>query len=270
MVQTKRQINTRLDRNGYFDVERREERAARAFDAADIDTPSDITSIRGYAPDTNIIMSDTERAAAQTAAPAPSAKTALPELEPLYTTLETAKNKLATELPKRPEKDKKPLNQEDLMPSVKTRRIADRTMAEKPVNADARKEEAEAAVERRSESRMSPKTKMLLFVYIAVALALAIAVIATGVSISKAAATADAYAQAISQKQTVIAEQETEIAASVDANTIADKALELGMTYAPSSSDATVSRVEKVEYPEPETHGNAFDKFSDWLSKIVM
>lgn len=173
----------------------------------------------------------------------------------------------AAELPPRPEKAKRPLEKDDIMPTLKTR-----SMLATPIEEDvaaAPVELNDAVPTRRERTQLSPKLKVMLFVYLAIALVLAIAVIATGVSISRTAAAADRLATEIAAKQNVIAAQTTEIAASTDPDAIRDEAISLGMTYAGDPA-ATAPTVGKVEYPTPTEHTNGFDGFCDWLSNVLM
>lgn len=168
-------------------------------------------------------------------------------------------------LPPRPEKAKRAHEKDDIMPTLKTRSVLST-----PIEEDVQPIELNDAVPtKRQRTQLSPKIKVMLFVYLAIALVLAVAVIATGVSISKATAAADTLAQEIAAKQTLIANQQTDIAASTDPDAIRDEAINLGMTYAgdPAGSATTVG---KVEYPDPPVHTNGFDGFCDWLTRVLM
>ncbi len=264
MIQTKRQIQNARDRFGGYAADSR----SATMEPASFDTPSDIYSTSPYVGGGSIIMSDPRPAVEDirradvrdTAAPA---KTEIPSApaDPLYSTRETLKP--VQDLPKRPERAKKTLVHEEVMPSIRSRLgIADEDKA-------AHAELEDAIPERSARRQMSPKTKVMLFIYVAIALVLAIAVIATGVSISNASADAERISHEISAKQATVAEQQTQIALGTDPDAIRDKAIGLGMTYTPEDS-ATATLVDKVDYPLPTPHTNGFDGFCDWMSQIVM
>lgn len=185
----------------------------------------------------------------------------------LYTTLDTARTEAAPAapalvLPKR-EKREVRLEKEDLLPTVKTRAYANVTVKE-----DAESAEKASSAQNRRRKVMDRKTKILLFVYLAVALVLAVAVIATGVSISTATAKADAYTAQIAQKQTVIADIQSQIETLGDAETVRDKAYSLGMVDAGAPA-YSVDAIESFGYPEATPRTDGFDKFCDWLSKLI-
>lgn len=257
MVISKRQIRVESDRYGGYGNE-----SAQADDFA---APSDIVSTRAYAPQADVVISDpaneemailrNQNAAVQQAE---QAATVTPSPEKA--------NRARVELPKRPERQRKPLDAEDLMPSIKTRAyITDADVKEEDDVAELEEEVVSPARERYSVSK---RTKVAALVYLAVAVALAIAVIATGVSISQTTAAVDALTISIAQKQTALSDGEAELAAKLDENSIRQNALDLGMV--PAGEPAIeVPTVEKVDYPLPDIHTNAFDEFCDWLSKIV-
>ncbi|MCH5165447.1 MAG: hypothetical protein J1G01_03495 [Clostridiales bacterium] len=181
--------------------------------------------------------------------------------QPLYTTIAAPQNAVtkSVELPKRPVKEEKPKEREDILPTVKTRKYATENVAAS--------EEKAAAPVRRERRALDARTKVLLCVYIAVAIVLAIAVIATGVSISKASAQADMISRQVVQKQSIIREQEAALAGLLDDDVIRAKAMEQGMVQA-GDPEYTAPSTETVEYPEATEHTNAFDEFCDWMSKM--
>lgn len=260
MITTKRQILRDSDRFGGYGRDRSAATAVAEPDS--FSAPSDISSTRSYAQGNSIIKSDPEPAIMDITRTEPIGYAQTEVEQPLYSTRETI---TAPELPKRPERERKPLDQEDLMPSIKTRRMMQESIEESPAVAEIN----DVIPERRAGRQVSPRTKILLFVYVAVALVLAIAVLATGISISKASAKVAALTNEITQKQAIIAEQETEIAFGTDPDSIRQKAIDLGMTYATEPA-GTASLIERVEYPTPTPHTNGFDGFCDWVSSVVM
>lgn len=251
---TSRQIKTYQDRYGNFDNDGLSPYSAStvaytqtAEAAKSSDARSDFDSI--------LI---TDRSAVQEPMFTPVEETAGSQ-PPLYSTLGGTKGARQTvELPKRESKEKKALDREDFMPSMKTQAYAKE-------KAEERTEKPQAAY--REQSRLTPRMKMLLLVYVAIAIVLAVAVIATGVSISSAAAQAQSFSEEIAQKQEIIAEQETRIAVLTNESTIRDSAVSAGMVKA-DGPDFTVNRVDKVKYPLPHPHTNGFDRFCDGLSRI--
>lgn len=254
MITTKRQINTASDRFGGYAGSR----IAPAY--TEPDAPSDISSMKSYSPENNIMLSDPDTVTADIRIASETSVRA-PEEAPLYTTRETVKQEV--ELPKRPEKTKQPFNREDIMPSFKTQRAAEQAPAEAAVKI------ADSVPVRRERGKLSPRTKVLLFVYVAVALVLAIAVIATGVSISNTSAEADALQVKISRQTAKLSESAALLAEATDPDELRAKAAELGMVDAPEASE-DITLVDRTEYPQAKPHTNGFDKFMDWLSKVLM
>lgn len=253
MITTKRQINTASDRFGGYAGSR----IAPTY--AEPDAPSDISSMKSYSPENNIMLSDPETAVSDIRI----ARESAPRLEerpaPLYTTLDS--KAAAVDIPKRPEREKREFNREDIMPSFKTQRAAGVAPAD-----DEAKLSDEIPV-RRTRAKLSPRTKILLFVYVAVALVLAIAVIATGVSISNTAAKADALQSRISAQQSALSDGVARIAQATDPDTLRAKASEMGMVDATEATES-ITLVERVDYPQAMPHTNGFDEFMDWLSKL--
>ncbi len=260
MITTKRQINTAKDRFGGFAYSNSATMSAVGID----DVPSDISSMKNHSPENSIMLSDPMPAVEDIRmTAAPSASAAAPVAEPMR-----APEKRETplpELPKRPQKVREPRDIEDLMPSMKTRRM----VAAAPEEAHREAEMSDAIPARREHGKLNPRTKILLFVYIAVALVLAIAVIATGISISNAQAEANAISDRIAEQRGIISEQSYELAESTDPDTIRSEAAALGMIDSPETAES-VELVEKIDYPTPTPHSNGFDGFCDWLSKVLL
>lgn len=220
-------------------------------------TPSDISSVRNLGAIGGVTVSDPE----PDYSAMPPITSVRPEVQekPIYSTRETIADRPVVS--PRPEKERTAANREDIMPSIKTRSyIEEAPTVEEP--------KAAAAKERRARLNLDARTKMLLVVYVAVALVLAIAVIATGVSISRATASAESLSLEIAQKQSVIASQDQTIADLTNEATIRDEAVKNGMVYSDGAA-FTATEVQKTEYPQAEPHTNPFDKFCDWLGKII-
>lgn len=259
MVTTKRQINKERDRFGGYDDGMQSVRADGVVAERQNVVPGDISSVHTVGMN-NVTVSD-----------------ALPELEQLppitagsvYADTQTAERPLYSTretmtVPPRPAPQPKKLEHADIMPSVKTQKALEQASSV----ADDTESAPSAAQRRRTHTNLNPRTKVLLFVYLAVAFVLAVAVIATGISISRATAQAAELAADIAAKQATVVIQEETIATLTDEATIRDEAVANGMVSAGDPS-YTVSRVDKVVYPEAEPHVNGFDKFCDWLSKII-
>lgn len=254
MITTKRQIRRDTDRFGGYGTESVRSTVISDYDrignaaapSADQDVIND--GARAANVDVNIVN------------PAPQQSAAYSDM---YTTLATAsitEKQTATEVPPRPVRQERPREREDILPTVKTRKYATEKI-------EANDEQAVSPV-RRERRALDSRTKILLCVYVAVALVLAIAVITTGVSISNASAQADVLSGQIAQKQAVIVEQESVLADLRNDATIRDKATEMGMVSAGDPSYSAPD-VESVGYPQAKPHTNAFDKFCDWLSKVM-
>ncbi|MDE5563307.1 MAG: hypothetical protein K2J01_07190 [Clostridiales bacterium] len=240
MVNTKRQIRRDSDRyGGYYNTE-----------------IGGIPDISDYARITNDSVIEPARAGSSMLVPDDVQ-------EPIYSTPEMLAE---TETPA-PEKEAdrpvklEPRDQEDLLPTVKTRAYA----SEKPTKDIEPQNEKSPA--KRTRASLDTKSKILLCVYVVIALVLAIAVIATGVSISNASAQADAAAGRVAQKQARVLQQEQELAALRDDDAIRGKAVQAGMV--PAGDPAyTVSNVETVGYPEATPRTDGWDEFFDMMSKI--
>lgn len=250
MVQTKRQVTIERDRfGGYGDIGVKKEN-----NYIDM-TPSDISSVRNLGAIGGITVSDPEPSLREM----PPITSARPEIEqkPIYSTRETVAD--VPSVTHRVHKEKKTLEHEDIMPSIKTRSYIE----DAPVE-----DEPQPARERRARLNLDMRTKTLVIVYAVVALVLAIAVIATGVSISRATASAEQIGLEIANKQAIIDMQNQTIAELTNEATIRDEAVKNGMVYS-NGSAFTASEVQKTEYPQAEPHTNPFDKFCDWLGKII-
>lgn len=123
-----------------------------------------------------------------------------------------------------------------------------------------------AAPSKRSGGKIDPRTKVMLLVYVIVAAVLAVAVIATGVSITNSSAQTQSLYDEIAQIQQSINGQEAEIANINE--TMHDRAVELGMVDAGEPA-GTVTRIDKVDYPEATPHSNWFDRFSKAIADMI-
>ncbi|MDE7406669.1 MAG: hypothetical protein K2M89_07355 [Clostridiales bacterium] len=242
MVTTKRQIRRDSDRfGGYYSTEI--DGIPDISDYARITNPDPITE-PARAGSSMLVSDEVEKD------------------EPLYTTPEMVK----TETPSPAQEVERPFkptprDKEDLLPTVKTRAYATDKTAQN-IEQDTVKAPA-----KRARASLDTKTKILLCVYVVVALVLAIAVIATGVSISNTAAQADAVANKVAQKQVRVLQQEQELAALRDDDTVRGKAVQNGMV--PAGEPAyTVSNVKTVGYPEATPRTDGWDDFFDTMSKI--
>ena len=154
------------------------------------------------------------------------------------------------------------------MPSIKTRAYMTENVEQDQDEEVIEVEEREVAPRVRERFSVSKRTKVAAVLYLAIAIVLAVAVISVGVSISQTNATIDALTASIAQKQAMLAEGEAELSSKLDEDAIRQAAADLGMVPAGDPS-IEVPSVEKTEYPTPEAHTNAFDKFCDWLSGIL-
>ena len=251
MVTTKRQMKVENDRYGGYNNE--SVQADSLTLPSDIDEESVDITLSGRRTEEPSILR-TESAVTQQAEQA--------------ATTTVSPSKPRTELPKRPAKEKKKLRAEDIMPSIKTR--AYMTNSEETEQEEELVEIEDTATRPVGERfAMSRRTKVAALIYIAVAVALAIAVISVGVSISQTSASVDALTASIAQKQAVLAAGEAELASKLDEDVIRQAAQDLGMVQAGDPS-IDVPSVEKSNYPTPEVHTNAFDKFCDWLAGILL
>lgn len=253
MISTKRQIRKDDDRYGGFGMDNVGAPLVSEYDRIDNASVSS-----RYGAGTSLIMSDTDIDIKNE----PYARQQ--DIEQTYTTLDRAgvRTEAPADIPPRPKKKEVPHSREDVLPTLKTR-----SYATEQAQAEVKEEPAEAPA-KRVRRGLDSRAKIMLCVYVAVALVLAIAVIATGVSISQASVASDELTLQIAQKQTVIAEQETTLAALRDADNIREKAAANGMVQAGESVyDAPAAA--DVGYPEAEPHTNGFDKFLDWLSKVI-
>lgn len=247
MITTKRQIRRDTDRFGGYGTESRT--LADFDDITNTEPPVTVAENMG----TSRLMSDVDLNISNSAQ--------IQEEPQLYTTLVSAPAQTQrTEIPARPQKAEQPRSKEDVLPTLKTRAYAD--------DKTALEQKEAVAPAKRARRALDSRTKILLCVYVAVALALAIAVIATGVSISSASAQADAIVSQISQKQAIIAEQETELMALRNDETIRDRAAQNGMVQAGTPAYSAPA-APTYEYPEATPHTNGFDEFCDWLYHII-
>lgn len=255
MITTKRQIRRDTDRFGGYGTESTHSRLADIDDIGNITAPSNLNG-------NSLIVSDTDfDIRNSSAAPVePQVQPQMQVVQPTYTTREQVHEQFEVpykNVPPRPENTAKPLNREDVLPTIKTQKYA----TEKAES----KEKTAAAPAAHTRRGLDGKQKVLLCVYVAVALVLAIAVIATGVSISTATAQADMISGQIYQKQAIIMEQEATIAGLLDDDVIGAKAEQLGMVKV-DPPEYNVPAAPTYDYPEADPKTNGFDEFCDWLS----
>lgn len=260
MIITKRQIRRESDRfGGYYGMENSGFPLISDFDAIGNTEPISETG-------SSMLRSDIDT---DITAPAAQPK------DGLYTTLETAQSRpqitqrtytppVREPLPPR-QKKKAKHEKEDILPSVKTRAYATEAVDKEEEKVVDKERENARSTSRRGAIDM--RTKVLLCIYVAVALILAIAVIATGVIVSQASVQADNLADSVAQKQALVAVQREDLLAEMEA--MPQKAAELGMVSATTSTTYTATPVENVGYPAATPKSGAFDKFCDWLSKVI-
>ncbi|WP_251617346.1 hypothetical protein [Pumilibacter muris] len=148
---------------------------------------------------------------------------------------------------------------EDLMPSIRTRAYG------QPELREAEKEEEKSRP--RDKAKLSGKTKAALLIYAAVVVILAVMVIATGLAVSNINAQASALENEITVKNARIIEQNSEIARLTDPDRIVGAAVGEGMEKIKLPAEVQlIPTTEPVKY---EGRTNWFDKFCDFLSKII-
>ncbi len=156
-------------------------------------------------------------------------------------------------------KTRRKREKEDLMPSIRTRAYG------QPEALDAEKEEEKSRP--RERAKISGKSKAALVVYAAVVVILAVMVIATGLAVSNINAQASALENEITAKNARIIEQNSEIARLTDPDRIVGAAVGDGMEKIKTPTEVKlIPTTEPVNY---EGRTNWFDKFCDFLSKII-
>ena len=149
-----------------------------------------------------------------------------------------------------------PRESEDVMPSIKTRAY----MTEKP-------EEVETVRRAESKEGMSRKAKIMLSVYVATVIILAAIVIATGVAISGAESGVSSLEYELANKNAIIMNQQAEITALGNDTYLTGAAVEQGMQKVENATEVDLAQLTSPADYEART--NWFDKFCDWLSKII-
>ncbi len=149
-----------------------------------------------------------------------------------------------------------PRESEDVMPSIKTRAY----MTGKP-------EEIETVKHTESKEGMSSKTKVMLAAYVATVIILAAIVIATGVAISGAESGVSSLEYELASKNAVIMNQQAELSSLGNDTYLTGAAVEQGMKKVENATE--VNLVDFTASAEYEARTNWFDKFCDWLSKII-
>lgn len=120
---------------------------------------------------------------------------------------------------------------------------------------------------KKETGKLSSRAKMMLYVYMAAAFILAMIVLVTGLAITNASKEVASLENTLSIRSGVLANQGGTIAYLGDEATIAQRAEELGMSA--SSSAKAIELVELSGATEYSERTNAFDKFCDFLSKII-
>lgn len=144
---------------------------------------------------------------------------------------------------------------EDVMPTIRTRAYG------KP------EEEPEETVAPKAKSRLSGKTKAALFAYVAAVVILAIIVIATGLAVSNIGAQASELESEIAAKNNTLSSLNAQIEASTDLDRVTGAAYNNGMSKIETSE--TVDLLPTVDSIEYEGRTNWFDKFCDFIGKII-
>ena len=141
------------------------------------------------------------------------------------------------------------LEQDELMPVVR------------------RKEEYEEVEEKKESRALSSRTKAMVFVYMATALILALIVLATGLAITSANSEVAALESEVRTQSVVLAESENALAHYGDDLTITGSATEMGMVKNEGATQVELVKLnDSVSY---NARTNAFDRFCDFLSKII-
>lgn len=152
-----------------------------------------------------------------------------------------------------PRKAKKRREREDIMPSIRTRKLA---------------QEKDAPQEKETpRAKISAKSKMALILYAVAAVVIAAVVIATGLAVNSFNDESARLEQEINVRNEQLASLAGEIALYTDPDYIAAAATGNGM----HKTDTPVE-VELRPTTRPVTYkgkSNWFDKLCDWLSKII-
>lgn len=141
---------------------------------------------------------------------------------------------------------------EDVMPSIRTH------------DATERHEETESD---RNAGLLGTRTKVMLAIYVAVAVILAAIVIATGIALSSSTASVASLEAQVAARNATIAEQTSQILALEDDTLLSGMAVEQGMSPVSSVTEFELLPVEDA--PAVTESTNWFDRFCDWLSKIL-
>ncbi len=141
---------------------------------------------------------------------------------------------------------------EDVMPSIRTHDAAERHEETEPD---------------RSAGLLSTRTKVMLAIYVAVAVVLAAIVIATGIALSSSTASVASLEAQVAARNATIAEQTSQILALEDDTLLSGMATEQGMSHVSSVTEFELLPVEDA--PAVTANTNWFDRFCDWLSKIL-
>ena len=123
------------------------------------------------------------------------------------------------------------------------------------------------AVEKREPQKLSSKAKTMLGIYAATALILAIIVLATGLAIGGASSDVVALENRVLAQSALLSESDATLRHLSDDATITGEATDLGMVKSSSATAIDLIQLGEVtEYPE---RTNGFDKFCDFLSKLI-
>ncbi len=128
-------------------------------------------------------------------------------------------------------------------------------------------EEVEQAEEKTEARALSSKEKAMVFVYMAASLILALIVLITGLAITGATKEVNALESEVRTQSAVLAEANELLAHYSDDLTITGAATEMGMVK--SSGATEVELIELTSAASYKERTNAFDKFCDFLSKII-
>lgn len=239
MIMTRRQINNEKDRYGGY-IQR-------------TDAPKDTVEV-DLDVDPEVELSFSRRTPA-----APVREREVPVQKPLYSTSDYGKTAEYVGNVAYPTRKKRtvPRETEDVMPSIKTQAY----MTEKP-------EVTPAPVEKKEKKAvLGAKTKAMLAVYVAAVVILAVVVIATGLALSSGTASLSALERGIAERNRIIAGQVSDLTSLENDATITGMATDQGMKKADVATEIELLPV--VDTPDYSARTNWFDRFCDWLSKII-
>lgn len=115
--------------------------------------------------------------------------------------------------------------------------------------------------------KLSSKAKVMLVVYMATALILALIVLATGLAITGASKEVSALESEVRTQSAVLAESEAMLSHLSDDVTITGAAANLGMVKTENATE--IELIELTDKTSYEERTNGFDRFCDFLSRII-